>query len=137
METDLRLFIVIQNEKNQHLAISGSRNNGGEGEIAKAAPSALPLRCLRQLKLFLTIFRTTRMDSGTWICRSDARWFSHFPKIFYESITKKPDILRYRVLGIMAVRERFELSKRFRLHAFQACSFGHSDTSPSSLTHTT
>lgn len=30
----------------------------------------------------------------------------------------------------MAVRERFELSKSFPLHAFQACSFGHSDISP-------
>lgn len=30
----------------------------------------------------------------------------------------------------MAVREGFEPSKTCALHTFQACSFGHSDTSP-------
>jgi hypothetical protein len=30
----------------------------------------------------------------------------------------------------MAVREGFEPSKACALHTFQACSFGHSDTSP-------
>jgi hypothetical protein len=30
----------------------------------------------------------------------------------------------------MAVREGFEPSIRCRIHAFQACSFDHSDTSP-------
>lgn len=30
----------------------------------------------------------------------------------------------------MAVREGFEPSKPYDLHTFQACSFGHSDTSP-------
>ena len=40
----------------------------------------------------------------------------------------KPSI---RVLiNIMAVREGFEPSKRFRLHTFQACAFDHSATSP-------
>ncbi len=33
-------------------------------------------------------------------------------------------------LYFMAVREGFEPSKPYDLHTFQACSFGHSDTSP-------
>ena len=33
----------------------------------------------------------------------------------------------------VAVREGFEPSIRFRIHTFQACSFGHSDTSPGKL----
>ncbi len=31
---------------------------------------------------------------------------------------------------VLAVREGFEPSIRFRIHTFQACSFDHSDTSP-------
>ena len=37
-------------------------------------------------------------------------------------------ILKFQTL--MAEREGFEPSIRFRIHTFQACSFGHSDTSP-------
>ena len=37
------------------------------------------------------------------------------------------------LMGLLAVRERFELSKPYGLHTFQACSFGHSDTSPYSV----
>ncbi len=33
----------------------------------------------------------------------------------------------------VAVREGFEPSMPFDIHTFQACSFGHSDTSPDSL----
>lgn len=38
-----------------------------------------------------------------------------------------------RALLSVAVTERFELSKGYPLHTFQACSFGHSDTSPKSI----
>jgi hypothetical protein len=34
---------------------------------------------------------------------------------------------------IMAVSKRFELLMPFDIHAFQACSFGHSDSSPKPL----
>jgi hypothetical protein len=33
----------------------------------------------------------------------------------------------------MAVSKRFELLMPFDIHAFQACSFGHSDSSPKLL----
>ncbi len=47
--------------------------------------------------------------------------------------TKKPlfsDTLNKGFLVNMAVREGFEPSIRCRIHAFQASSFSHSDTSP-------
>ena len=37
---------------------------------------------------------------------------------------------RYRGFLLLAVREGFEPSMPFDIHTFQACSFGHSDTSP-------
>ena len=38
-----------------------------------------------------------------------------------------------RFKAMLAVREGFEPSKPCDLHTFQACSFGHSDTSPYSV----
>ena len=46
---------------------------------------------------------------------------------------KKAPIRRIRALKFVAVREGFEPSMPFDIHTFQACSFGHSDTSPKLL----
>ena len=43
---------------------------------------------------------------------------------------KKAPCFRMGLFLYMAVREGFEPSMPFDIHTFQACSFGHSDTSP-------
>ena len=50
----------------------------------------------------------------------------------YEGIRKKqaPLISGQGLAQKLAVREGFEPSMPFDIHAFQACSFDHSDTSP-------
>ena len=46
-------------------------------------------------------------------------------------IKKAPQVLNYTgLLENMAEKEGFEPSIRYRIHTFQACSFGHSDTFP-------
>ena len=59
------------------------------------------------------VTRCGRIDSG--------------PNLFGEKVlTISPE----RILRFLAEREGFEPSMRFRIHTFQACSFGLSDTSP-------
>ncbi len=58
------------------------------------------------------------------------RSLAGFDQIWRGEKQKKPDSYESG-FSDMAVREGFEPSIRFRIHTFQACSFGHSDTSPS------
>ncbi len=51
-------------------------------------------------------------------------------KEFHIIGNEKAPLILSRASEFVAVREGFEPSIRYRIHTFQACSFGHSDTSP-------
>ena len=104
-------FARIINEKPEMVFISGFRISGGEGE--------------------LIVLRTRRFAPCLRCAQSNPVEASHPPSECCSNQKRKsPRWCSSRALELVAVREGFEPSIRYRIHTFQACSFGHSDTSP-------